>query len=93
MRNSNLANLQLMTANVAASKQASEHQRVPCSAHLANGGRCTRKSEPGHRRCRYHGGKSTGPRTIEGKARVTLNLPRCRAAAQRALTPSPEVAS
>lgn len=70
-------------AKLSALKDGSKPTRVPCSAHLANGGRCTRKSEPGRRRCRYHGGKSTGPRTAEGKARVALNLPRCRAAAQR----------
>ncbi|WP_425476990.1 HGGxSTG domain-containing protein [Novilysobacter arseniciresistens] len=51
-------------------------RRVICDAHLANGGRCTRKSEPSRRRCRYHGGKATGPTTAAGKARVTLNLPR-----------------
>lgn len=49
--------------------------RVPCDARLVNGGRCTRKSEPGKKRCRYHGGRSTGPRTPEGKARCTANLP------------------
>ncbi|MEN1956547.1 HGGxSTG domain-containing protein [Luteimonas sp. MJ145] len=37
-----------------------------------------RMSERGKRRCIYHGGCSTGPRTIEGKARVALNLPRLR---------------
>ncbi len=25
-------------------------------------------------RCRYHGGRSTGPRSAEGKAKVTANL-------------------
>lgn len=29
----------------------------------------------GKYRCRYHGGLSTGPKTLEGKARSTLNLP------------------
>jgi hypothetical protein len=28
------------------------------------------RSEPGKRRCRFHGGLSTGPRTAEGKVRI-----------------------
>ena len=32
------------------------------------------------KRCRWHGGLSTGPRTREGKARCALNLPSVRAA-------------
>lgn len=36
---------------------------------------CQAKSEPGKRRCRFHGGRSTGPRTPEGKARCAANLP------------------
>ncbi|MFC3549569.1 HGGxSTG domain-containing protein [Lysobacter cavernae] len=61
--------------------RASKPGRVICNARLANGGTCSRKSELGRRRCRYHGGCSTGPRTRDGKARVTLNLPRCRSVA------------
>lgn len=39
---------------------------------------CQAKPEPGKRRCRFHGGKSTGPRTAEGKARSLANLRRAR---------------
>jgi len=28
------------------------------------------KVEPGKRRCRFHGGLSTGPKTSEGRARI-----------------------
>ncbi|WP_347919123.1 HGGxSTG domain-containing protein [Paracoccus marcusii] len=28
------------------------------------------KLEPSKRSCKFHGGKSTGPRTAEGKARI-----------------------
>jgi len=35
---------------------------------------CEAKPEPGRRRCRFHGGRSTGPRTIEGKKRSLANL-------------------
>ncbi|WP_420541627.1 HGGxSTG domain-containing protein [Rhodosalinus sediminis] len=45
-------------------------RRVPCGARTRKGTPCRAKSEPGKRRCRFHGGKSTGPRTPEGKARI-----------------------
>ncbi|MCR9061933.1 MAG: helix-turn-helix domain-containing protein [Rhodobacteraceae bacterium] len=45
-------------------------RRVVCGAKTRRGTPCRAKSEPGRRRCRFHGGKSTGPRTPEGKARV-----------------------
>lgn len=44
--------------------------RVVCGAKTRNGTPCKCKSEPGKKRCRFHGGKSTGPRTPEGKARI-----------------------
>lgn len=67
--------------------------RVSCDARLANGGRCTRKSERGKKRCRYHGGRSTGPQTEEGKRRAALNLPRVRAAARRCAAGGVELGS
>jgi len=52
-------------------------QRVLCGAKRHRDGQpCQAKSEPGKQRCRFHGGRSTGPKTEEGKRRVTLNLPR-----------------
>lgn len=51
--------------------------RVPCGAVRRTDGRpCEALSVPGKRRCKWHGGCSTGPRTPEGKARAALNLPR-----------------
>ena len=44
--------------------------RVICGAKTRAGGECRNKSEPGKRRCKFHGGKSTGPKTPEGKARI-----------------------
>ncbi|QEU34293.1 HGGxSTG domain-containing protein [Stenotrophomonas maltophilia] len=35
---------------------------------------CQGKPEPGKRRCRFHGGRSTGPRTEAGKAKALANL-------------------
>ena len=50
--------------------------RVVCGARRRRDGRpCTALSVPGKRRCKWHGGCSTGPRTPEGKAAVTRNLP------------------
>lgn len=50
-------------------------RRVACGAKRHRDGRpCQARSEPGKRRCRFHGGRSTGPRTPEGKARALANL-------------------
>lgn len=46
------------------------HLWVPCEARTRKGRPCRMASEPGRRRCRFHGGLSTGPRTAEGRARV-----------------------
>jgi transcriptional regulator with XRE-family HTH domain len=45
-------------------------RRVLCGAKTRKGAPCQNKSEPGKRRCKFHGGKSTGPRTTEGRARI-----------------------
>lgn len=50
-------------------------RRVTCGAKRHRDGQpCQAKSEPGKRRCRFHGGRSTGPRTPEGRARALANL-------------------
>ena len=49
--------------------------RVICSARRRRDGQpCQGLSIPGKRRCRWHGGASTGPRTDEGRARSMENL-------------------
>jgi hypothetical protein len=45
--------------------------RVICGAMTRKGTPCRAKSEPGRRRCKFHGGCSTGPRTAEGRARIS----------------------
>ena len=45
-------------------------RRVTCGAMTRKGTPCRMKSEPGKRRCKYHGGRSTGPKTAEGRARI-----------------------
>jgi hypothetical protein len=55
--------------------------RVICGAKRRRDGEpCQGLSVPGKRRCRWHGGASTGPRTDEGRARSMDNLQqfRCR---------------
>lgn len=50
--------------------QRSAKARVRCEAKTRAGHPCGQMSEPGKRRCKWHGGKSTGPKTPEGKARI-----------------------
>ncbi len=50
-------------------------QREFCGARTRAGTPCRRKDLYENGRCRLHGGWSTGPRTPEGKVKVTQNLP------------------
>ena len=57
-------------------RRFAEWMRVPCGGKRRRDGLpCQALSVPGKRRCKWHGGCSTGPRTPEGLARVTANLP------------------
>ena len=44
--------------------------RPACGARTRTGTPCRMKIEPGKRRCRLHGGLSTGPKTKEGRIRI-----------------------
>ena len=46
-------------------------RRVVCGAKTRKGNPCRNKSESGKRRCKFHGGMSTGPKTEEGRARIS----------------------
>lgn len=49
--------------------------RVICGARRRRDGQpCQALSVPGKRRCKWHGGNSTGPRTAGGRARSLANL-------------------
>lgn len=50
--------------------EAAAKRRVQCGAKTRKGTPCRCQSEPGKRRCKFHGGKSTGPRTPEGIERI-----------------------
>lgn len=45
-------------------------RRVQCGAKTRKGKPCLNQSEPGKRRCKFHGGKSTGPKTAEGREKI-----------------------
>ncbi|MEQ3729365.1 MAG: HGGxSTG domain-containing protein [Tateyamaria sp.] len=47
-----------------------QRYRARCAATNRKGTPCRLLSEPGRRRCKFHGGRSTGPRTAEGRARI-----------------------
>ncbi len=53
-------------------REAQRHarRRVVCGAKTRKGGQCRNKSEAGKARCKFHGGRSTGPKTSEGKKRI-----------------------
>ena len=42
-----------------------------CGAKTQAGGSCRMKVIPGKQRCKFHGGMSTGPKTPEGRARIS----------------------
>lgn len=45
--------------------------RVICGAKTTRKGTpCRNMSEPGRTRCKFHGGRSTGPKTAEGRERI-----------------------
>ena len=44
--------------------------RVRCGARTRKGTACRNLSESGKRCCKFHGGRSTGPRTPEGRERI-----------------------
>ena len=50
--------------------QRQARRRVVCGAKTRKGGECRNKSEAGRRRCKFHGGRSTGARPPEGKTRI-----------------------
>ncbi|WP_414717199.1 HGGxSTG domain-containing protein [Tahibacter sp.] len=45
-----------------------------CGARTRNGGPCNASKIPGRKRCKWHGGLSTGPRTAAGKLISLRNL-------------------
>ena len=47
-----------------------EWQRIRCGARTRRGTACQKPPLRGKKRCRLHGGLSTGPRTAEGRARI-----------------------
>lgn len=50
--------------------KAVPRRRPLCGARNRKGEPCKAKALPGKRRCKFHGGMSTGPRTPEGRNRI-----------------------
>ncbi len=50
-----------------------EFRDLACGAKTRAGTPCKRKDIYGSGRCKFHGGLSTGPRTVEGKKRSSMN--------------------
>ena len=66
-----------MTSVLSSTKKSppARFARVVCGARRhRDGGSCCALSEPGKRRCRFHGGRSTGPRSAAGKTAALANL-------------------
>ena len=54
--------------------------RPRCGAKTKRGTLCQCAALPGKKRCRFHGGLSTGPVTAAGKRQAARNLEKARAA-------------
>ena len=62
-------------ANESGSLPAGTNARVICGARRRRDGQpCQGLSVPGRRRCKWHGGASTGPKTSQGRAKSMANL-------------------
>jgi hypothetical protein len=59
-------------------EQRQRKNRAKCGARTRDGTPCQATVVFLRARCRLHGGLSTGPKTIEGKAVVAKNLPHVR---------------
>ena len=54
----------------AARSDGGAHPQRQCGAKTRKGHPCPNRPEEGKHRCKFHGGKSTGPRTTEGRERI-----------------------
>lgn len=68
---------------LARSRTKQSTTRVICGSRRRRDGKpCQAKSEPGKKRCKWHGGASTGPRTAQGRAKALANLRQFKAASE-----------
>ena len=59
-----------VTCSASAAERADPVERQPCGAKTRKGTSCLAMSVRGKKRCRLHGGLSTGPKTEAGRRRV-----------------------
>ena len=52
-------------------RNAPKKPRIECGARTRTGGQCKAKVVDGKKRCRMHGGLSTGPKTVQGRKRIS----------------------
>ena len=55
---------------LAADNETRPQETGLCGAKTRAGGACLMRPVAGKRRCRLHGGLSTGPKTAQGRARI-----------------------
>jgi hypothetical protein len=72
MTRATLADLERLEAlfRLAASERSPTTYRETCGAYARSTGKPCQAPPRANGRCKLHGGKSTGPRTSEGKARI-----------------------
>jgi len=78
------SNYREAVAQVVAANKRARNTPIPgerCGAKTRRGTACQCKALS-NGRCKLHGGKSTGPRTAEGKKKCTANLPNVSRSAQ-----------
>jgi hypothetical protein len=66
----NQANHAALTKSGLATRFGADWPGQRCLAKTRAGGACQNPTIKGRSRCKLHGGRSTGPRTPEGRARV-----------------------
>lgn len=75
---------QALKVGASVENKAEQSGRVPCGARRRRDGLpCQALSAPGRKRCKWHGGLSTGPRSAEGRATALANLRRGTQAGKR----------
>ncbi|WP_394346558.1 HGGxSTG domain-containing protein [Meridianimarinicoccus aquatilis] len=69
---------------------AASHGPISCGARTRKGTACKARPIPSKKRCKFHGGCSTGPKTIEGRTRIA-EVQRSRWALWREERAQPEI--
>jgi hypothetical protein len=83
----------IMAQALAGLERAKQPPVIRCNAFARTSGKpCRNLAELGHWRCRFHGGKSTGPKTKAGRARSLAALKEGNAQWRAKATGNPSIA-